>query len=224
MNNALSQRTQASKIVVEEIRISEFQKEDTATAVLRQIVTTFSKYQGKRQNNSFTDAIFANEEFGEEFLEKEYESVENRVAFVNVPLNATVEQVQKAIDAIPRARIYRILDNHPILSDAQLYSIRIGQRTKDQYALKQVARYGKDTKDKMGNDISGQLVKDSNSKLQYRGTYFSKTGKADIDKRTVDPEDQYIPAELVNELTDTVVEETLDLSITSAVESTGQQA
>lgn len=195
MNNAIKSTTSHGKVKVELLKVSDFQKEGTQTAQLRQVFTTIAEYRSKQANNSLTDNVFGNEAFG--FKNQEFKSVSNRVAFVNVPLvddkgnPLTLEMVQAAYDKYGTSVIYRILSSRPILTDSQKYAIRVGLRTLDQIADRQVARYAQnEANDAKG--ISGQLVLSPAGKVMYRGLFFSKLPKADIDQQTPAMEDTYM--------------------------------
>lgn len=101
MNNATRTLTNAGKISVDRVYLSDFQKEGTLTGQLRQVIVTKSFYPSKQAVNELTNSMFDNEDFG--FSEQEFEAQENRVAFINVPVGVTAEQLQEMIDnIIPR--------------------------------------------------------------------------------------------------------------------------
>lgn len=197
MSNASRIEKEEGQIVVSELRVSPFQKEGTKTAMLRQDIKTISYYPKKKANNSLTDSVFGEEEFG--FSESDFSSTEHRVCFINVPGDMTLEQVQARINTAKGARLYRILSNHPITSESQEAAIRNGLRTLNQFANKQVVRYG------VNMPNAGELIT-WNGKPQYRGTYFSQSGKADLDLRTDDPDDYYVTPEIRAELTGVLIE------------------
>lgn len=194
MSNAARSTTVESPVTLELIKVSDFQKEGSKTAQLRQTITTHSFYNAKQATNSLTDSIFDNKEFGYE--EKEFIGTENRVAFLNVPEGVTPEEIAKRLAANPKARIYKILSNHPILTQSQAYAISQGLRTKDSLANSQAVRYGEGA----APELAGKLVL-KDGKPQYRATFFSAEGKADIDLRTADPADFYITPEIHMEMT-----------------------
>ena len=183
-HNGIKTTVTLGDIEVSEVKVSDFQKSGTMTAVLKQTVTTVSSYPTKSVSNSLQDNVFDIEEYG--FEKKEYPpSVRTNVVFLNVPEGSTVDSVKTRIAKYPNANLYRILSNRPILSDNQLYSITIGQRTMDEYAESQVVRYGE------GED-KGELILDANGKVQYKAVFFSSTGKDDEDRRTASLDDMYL--------------------------------
>ena len=195
MSNATRVETSEAKVLAELLKTSDFQKEGSQTAQLRQVITTKSFYPSKQASNSLTESLFDNRDFG--YAEQEFTGTENRVAFMNVPMDITIEQLQEKLDANPKSRIYKILSNHPILTDSQKYSIREGLRTKDEFANSQVARYGENA----DPEQVGKLVLDPIGKPQYRATFFSASGKADVDMRTAAADDFYTTDEINMELT-----------------------
>lgn len=98
MNNASRQEVTKSKVTVDRVYTSDFQKEGTLTGQLRQVITTKSYYPAKQAVNELTNSMFDNSDFG--FQEQEFESVEQRVAFINVPLGTTDAQLQKILDDV----------------------------------------------------------------------------------------------------------------------------
>ena len=181
--NGIKHIVETSPVVVSEIRKSDYK--DEFKAILKQTVKTTSYYPTKSVSNEFQDNIFDLEDFG--ITSEPYESERVSVAFLTVPEGTTVESLTKKLERFPDACVYRILSNSPILTQAQERSIKIGQKTYDDYANTQVIRSG-------GED--SKLVLDKNGKVQYKVVFFSSTEKADIDKRTKDPEDMYLSEEL----------------------------
>lgn len=191
MSNASRIEVKKGKVTVELLKVSDFQKEGSQTAQIRQSIETTSFYPSKQAGNSMSDPLFDNKEFGYE--EQSFVSNENRVAFQNVPENVTIEQVQARIDANENSFVYRVLSNHPILSDSQKYSIKVGLKSKDDYANSQIARYGE------ASEFAGEIVKDQHGKPQYRATFFTFTGK-DVDLRNAEVTDFYASPEIAMEL------------------------
>lgn len=177
-NNAVSTEVRKSALIVEEIKISNFQKAGTKTAILKQTVETISTYPTKSVSSDKQDNIFSMQDFG--FEEQEFTSVRTNVAFLDVPANSTIESVEAQLRKFPKACLYRIISNEPILTDKQKYSISAGLKTMDDYANSQVIRFGE------GSPDAGELILDSNGKVQYRAVYFSATEKEDMDLRTND--------------------------------------
>ncbi len=190
------------KITVDDVHIGDFQKEGTLTAQLRQVITTKSFYPSKKVDSNMQDNVFGTDEFG--FTEQEFVSVENRVAFMDVPVGTTKEQVQTKLDGFSKANLYRVMSNKPILTDNQNYAISQNLRTMEQFAETQVVRYPEGTTKNIGGtdvDVSGNIVLDKNEKVQYRRVFFYSTGKADQDLRTADKTDVYLTPEIEAELT-----------------------
>ena len=99
MNNAERQEVVTGRVMVDKVEKTEFSKEKSKSAQVRQIIKTTSFYPSKQSSNQYTNSMFDNQDFGYE--EQEFEAVENRVAFFPVPETMTVEELQKRIDNIP---------------------------------------------------------------------------------------------------------------------------
>lgn len=196
-NSNIRKEVSVSPVMVEKVYKSDFQKEGTLTAELRQIVTTKSFYPSKSVSNSLNENIFTVKDFG--FEETDYENKETRVAFIDVPLGSTKESVQKQLETLKNATLYRILSNRPIIADTEQYAIDNPEMetTIDTYANRQVVRYPKE------NERAGELVI-TEGKVQYRRIAFSKEAKADLDLRNSDPSDVYMSAEVKAEVNGTV--------------------
>lgn len=195
MSNATRTVREFAQLVAEEVYTSAYQKKNTETARLRQVVTTTAYYPSMKPTNSLSDNVFGDDEFkGTE--EQPFTSTEQRVAFINVPAGTSLEEVNKRIKALGnKARIYRILSNHPILTAEQKSAISNGITTKEIIADGQAVRYPEDHPEK-----GGELILDTNGKVQYRAAYFSATGKEDEDYRTLDPNDVYLTEEMIAEM------------------------
>ena len=194
MDNSLRKEVTKSLITVDKVEATEFQKEGTKTAQLRQIVKTKSFYQAKQIETNLQDNMFAPADYDETFKEQEFNSTENRVAFINVPEVTSVNDVLSKISEHPEAVLYRILSNHPILTTSQSYAIDEGLITLETISESQIVRYGKD------HQQEGQLATDSNDKPQYRAIFYSNVTKADEDLRTVEAEDFYVSESIQEEL------------------------
>lgn len=177
-------RTTISKggLEIARVHATQWQKEGTLTAEIKQTVTTKSYYPSKSVSNNFQDNPFSTSEFG--FAEKEFVSDSKRVVWVDVPMESTVESVVAKLAALPEATVYRIYANKPIISDNQAYAITAGLTTKDAIADKQAIRYGE------GDPQAGRLIL-KNGKPQYKADFFKSTATADQDLRTEDPADFY---------------------------------
>ena len=201
MDNSIKKEVTKTAVAVDvDLYTSEFQKDDTQTAQLRQVITTVAWYPSKKIANNLQDNIFAPTEFG--FTEESFESEENRVCWINVPTSVSKDDVEGRLpeDCV----LYKILSNHPILSEDQVYAIdNIAGITEDTYADKQVVRYPEGAKNKAGELVEGQIVKDKNNKPQYRAIFFSASPKEDMDRRTSAPDEFYASPEILAELTGT---------------------
>lgn len=194
--------TSKGGLEISRVHATQWQKEGTLTAEIKQTVTTRSFYPSKSVSNNMQDNPFSTAEFG--FSEKEYVSNSKRVVWVDVPLDSTVESVTAKLAALPDATIYRVYANKPIISNNQNYAIAEGLTTMDAIADKQVLRYGE------GDPNAGKLIL-KNGKPQYKADFFKSTATADQDLRTEDPADFYasstIKAELATSNTSISVEQ-----------------
>ena len=197
-------RTETSKggLEIARVHATQWQKEGTLTAEIKQTVTTKSFYPSKSVSNNFQDNPFSTAEFG--FAEKEFVSTSKRVVWVDVPMESTVESVAAKLAALPEATVYRVYANKPIISDNQAYAITAGLTTKDAIADKQAIRYGE------GDPQAGRLIL-KNGKPQYKADFFKSTATADQDFRTEDPIDFYatptMKVELAGVMTSVSVEQ-----------------
>jgi len=194
---------QRGKITVDSVEVSarpEFQKAKTLTATLRQVVKTITKYPSAQISNNMQDNLFKVEDFG--FDMKEFPREEQRVAFLDVPLNSTKESIEMLLEKNPNACLYKVLSNHPTLTDGQKRAIESPDLplTLNDIANKQVVKYSEGSVDADGNDVSGDIILDRNGKIQYRSIYFKVTETADIDNRTADPADFYSSPEIAAEV------------------------
>lgn len=168
--STIKKTTTESKIKVEEIYASEFQKSGSLTARLSQEVVTTSSYPGARYSNELSDSLFSDEDFGAEG--KTYTNVEKRVTFMNVPVGTTIEQVVEGLAKHPNARIYKILSCEPTITEGQQYRISRGELTIEQIQNSQ----------QVINPETGEAPL-YNGFPQYRTTHLSLKGQPDIDKR-----------------------------------------
>lgn len=179
-------------LAVSRVYKSDYQKEGTLTAELRQTVTTKSYYPSKSVANNMQDNIFGQADFG--FEEQEYVNNEKRVAWIDVPEGMSAEQVTAKLASFPEATLYRVLSNHPILTDSQVYAINAGLTSKDAFAESQIVRFPE------GNENAGKLALDSNGKPQYRAVFFSNAAKDDQDMRTEAADDAYVSEAIAAEI------------------------
>lgn len=168
-------------IVCTRVYASDYQKDGTLTAEIKQQVQVTTEYINSA-NNGFTDDLF------DTTKKYTYKNLETRVAWIIVPDNVTQEDVQAKIDKLPNAVLYKILSNYPILSENDNWAINNNIRTTDDYAQSQIVRYPSN------HELAGNVVLDPNGKYQYRRIGFSANGHDDVDLRTQDIENQYIPS------------------------------
>lgn len=191
-NSRIRKEVSKSGLDVSRVYASDFQKEGTLTAELKQTVTTKSYYPSKSVANDMQDNIFGMQEFG--FEEQEYVNNETRVAWIDVPQGSTMEAVVDKLKAFPNAGLYRVLANQPILTDNQKYAIKEGLTTLDVFADRQVVRYPDNSEN------AGELALDANGKPQYRQVFFSSKGVEDNDMRTIEAGDYYASPTIKSEL------------------------
>ena len=196
--NRIKKEVTKEPLTVSRVYASNFQKEGTLTAELRQTIKTVSLYPTKSISNSLNANIFEAKDFG--FAETPFENTENRVAWIDVPPDSTPTSVLNRLKEFPEAGLYRILSNHPILSDTDMYAIGAEELdvTKDSIANKQAVRLPE------GDPRAGQLALDLNGKIQYRRIAFSTVEMADQDSRTSNPADFYASPELTAEINEVV--------------------
>lgn len=186
------------KLEVSRVFEGKYQKQGTMTAELRQEVTVISYYPSMRIENDMQGNIFDNEAF--DIKDEPRESKEIRVTWIPVPASKTIEEVKKALENLPKAHLYRVLSNAPILTDDQKSAINNGVTTLEKIAEGdgesggQVVRYGSE------HEKAGTLILDKLGKVQYRKVFFSPDGsKEDQDLRTSD-ESMYLTENLAVEL------------------------
>lgn len=182
-----------TKVVVDSIVDNRFRTGEKQ-AMLRMEVQTGGA------GNNLRDSLFSAEELGRQTF------VEKRVDWIDVPATATVESIQALIDSLPKARIYKILSNSTITTDAQERVIKYGlqgdafEEFKTQHGITaeewneecakkmlevisqaQIVRYGENNTEGKPAD---EPVLDRKGQIQYRVTPFSKTGQKDVDLRS----------------------------------------
>ena len=199
MSNATRVEIHKSKIEVSRIYKADFQKEGSETCELKQTVKAISFYPSKSVKSNLGDNLFEASEFG--YSEQEFKQERTDVAWIIVPEGITVDTVKAMLAKVDKATLYRIISNHPILTDNQRYSISQGLKTMDDFADAQVMRYGTTTDE----HNEGDLVLDSNGKPQYKACFFSKEAKSDIDLRTSDPKDFFASTSIYAEMNSEVV-------------------
>ena len=190
-------------IVVSRIFTSDFQKEGTVTAELKQTITTTSKYPGKSVSNDLQDNLFAVEDFG--FETKDFTSNVVNVAWMDVPVGTTIQQIEAKLNALPKATIRRIIDTKPILHSGQqarletLSTVEEAQDLFNQIANRQVLRFSASNE-----ETPNELILDKLGRPQYKATFFSAEGLEDDDRRSTNAEDYYASPEIKAELVKSV--------------------
>lgn len=193
-SNQITKRTEVGELTLSRVFENQYQKEGTKTAEFKQIVTTHASYPTKSVTNSLSDNLFsAEKDFGIET--EDYSNESTRVAWILVPEDATEESVKEKLKKAPKAKLQRILSNHPILTSEQNYAIENGLTTKDAIATSQILRYPK------GADKEGEIILDRNTdKPIYKVDVF-RTGECeDLDKRNSVEDGFYLPEELKAEV------------------------
>lgn len=170
----MEQKIRKYKVKFIEFKYSAFQKKDSKTALLRQRIVTKTTHE-----------------------KQQFESTENRVAFITVPANTTVKEMKQQLISHQDCCIYRIISNHPILSPTQSKAINDGLKTIHDYALRQVVRWGK------GHKLEGLPIT-LNDKVLFRVATFSWDKHEDSDLRTYDPDDQYQDWQLLCPISDDI--------------------
>jgi hypothetical protein len=188
--NRVKKVVNVTPISIDKVYTGDFQKEGTKSAQLRQVVTTKAFYPSKQVTSNLQDNPFNVTEFG--FTEQEFENVENRVCWIDVPESVSKDDVLAKLPV--DGTLFRMMSNRPILTNNQLYSIEIGQKTTDDYANSQIVRFGK------GHENEGQIVKDANGKPQYRAIFYSNEAKKDVDRRTEIANDFYASVQISAEM------------------------
>ena len=181
-----------SNLEVSRIYSSEYQKEGTVTAEIKQTVTTKSYYPSKSVANNMQDNVFGMADF--KFEEQEFENKETRVAWIDVPENSTEESVKERLAQFPDAHLYRVLGNKPVITDNQKYAIENGITSMEVIAESRIVRFPK------GHEQEGEIALDQNGKPQYRSVFFKTTNCSDQDHRNAEPQDFYVTEAIASEL------------------------
>lgn len=188
--------TTRGAITLDRLYTADFQKPGTISAQLRQVITKDSYYPSKQIATDMQANLFDIAEFG--FEEQHFQNVENRVAWLDVPVGTTEEMINRKLITANAAGsvIYRVLSNEPILDKHQKYAISVGLGgvTMNTFANKQVVRYPK------GHAQEGQISLGTDKKVIYRRTFFMDKPFEDSDLRTTDPADVYLSPEIALEL------------------------
>lgn len=193
-NSGIRKESVRKPLEVTRVYEANYQKEGTVTAEMKQTIETKSFYPSKSVTSNMQANPFSNEEFG--FSEQPFESNDTRVAWLDVPKGTTAEQVIEKMKSFPKAQIYKVLANRPIVTNNQQYAIDNNITTLDIIAAAQVIRYPKNHE-----TMAGKIILDPNGKVQYRQTFLWLEEKADEDKRNADVNDYYASPEVMTEIT-----------------------
>ena len=192
-NTGIKKKVSKTPVSVARIYANKYQKEGSLTAELKQTVSTKSTYPSKSVKNSLQDNLFdAIDDFG--YKGKEYDTSSVRVAWIDVPKATTEDQLTEMLSDHDTC-IQQILSNSPILHDGQENAIQNGVTTKDVIAESQILRFPK------GSKKEGQIILDSSTeKPVYKVNIFKTSKVEDLDNKTSDPDDYYLPESLKKEL------------------------
>lgn len=159
-------------ISIDKVEVNPY-KDNRFQAQVRQTVT--KHYPGGRPNDSLSDALFNAEEFN--FEPTSYDEI--RVAWIDVPLNSTLEQVQAKLREFPNAKIKKFLSLHPILTDEQKAAMESGltDKTVEDFAEKQMI---------INPDLNAPAFYKGHP--QYSVKKFVTTAQPDVDTREADLE------------------------------------
>lgn len=187
---AVRKEVTKTPVTIDKVYVGDYQKEGTKSCQLRQVVKTISYYPSKQIKSNMQDNPFSIVDFG--FVEQEFPNTENRVAWIDVPQDASKDDV---LAKLPETScLYRVMSNRPILTNNQAYAIDEGLRTMDEFAATQIVRYGTES------EFAGQIVKDENGKPQYRQIFYSNVPKEDIDLRNANAADYYASSAIIAEM------------------------
>lgn len=156
------------------------------SAQLRQVVDTITHYPGGAPNSGLNDGLFDVSAF--ELKPTSLPSTQNRIAWIDVPVGTTQEQVEGLLAKKAGAKIVRITSSTPILSDNHKSMIAQGTLTLEKVAARQLLRVP-DT----AETNPGGVALDRNGKFQYAVNVFTTdASRQDEDRRTADKADTYV--------------------------------
>jgi len=172
MDNKNNSNIEETRTDVKVELVREGLKANADSAQVRQTVTKV--YPAVQSSTSLSSGLFASKLFGEG---KTFSH--DRVAFVDVPKNATVEESQAQLDNYPTACIYKIYsyDVLDVMNKGQKEAIETGLSQKD------IAFY----QDKFSiPDGEGGLVEED-GKVLYSSSHFMNEFKEDVNLRVSAP-------------------------------------
>jgi len=200
-DNRIKKDVKASGVQVGRVYKGLYNQDGELTAEIRQEINTVSSYPSKQISNSMSDNIFGQEDFSQETHKPtEYTNVEKRVAWLTVPEDSDEKSVTEKLKTFANASLFKVLSNHPILTEEQRYAISSGVTTKDIISESQVVKIP--TNDKTEQEgTANNIVLDPTGKVQYRSVFFSADGtKEDDDRRNPEPTDFYLSSSIETEL------------------------
>lgn len=190
INSGVTKTVVAGQVTLDSLTVTKYQKNGTQTAQLRQVLTTTSEYPTQKIKSEHSDNLFDAVDFGIET--RSFTNTKNRVTFMDVPTTVSKDDIEGLLS--PENCIHRIVGNHPILTEAKSYGIKVGNITLDEIADQQVMKYINE-KGKSVLDLS------LNGKVQYKTDSFSLVQKEDdLSRLTSAPKDFYASAAIQAEL------------------------
>lgn len=185
-------------ITVDEIKDS--LKKGLREAQIRQVFV--KSYPSAKTSNEFKDSLFDNDELGLTTTDHE----ETRVTWIPVHIKHKTKDVEKALESLPDACIYKVLSHNPIITSDQRRVLENGlsgdafedfaetnnlKKTEwdeecsaillEKISASQLVVYGEDNDQEKDADEAVLF----NGRKQFRQTFFSKTARPDMDLRGI---------------------------------------
>ena len=202
-NNSIEKSTTKSVVTVSRVYKAHYQKSGTLTAEMKQIVDEITLYPDKTIRDNLQGNVYDLCEYDQE--KKEFKKTRTDVTLIDVPDGQTLDSVSARLSSYPNATLYRILSNHPIMSETteKYYQGLIdsdqealAMQIKNRIANGQILRYH--TSDEEKGIFKDDLILDKFGKPQYKACFLDETGKKeDTDLRTEDPTDYYTTIEVL---------------------------
>lgn len=203
MENKIEKSTTKGIVTVSRVYKAHYQKSGTITAEMKQTVEEISLYPDKTIRDNLQGNVYDLGEYDQE--KRQFKKTRTDVTWIDVPDGQSVESVSQRLSQYPNATLYRILSNHPILSettekyyqglidsDQEALAVQI----KNRIANSQILRYH--TTDADSGHFKDDLILDKFGKPQYKACFLDETGKKeDKDLRTEDPTDYYTTVEVL---------------------------
>lgn len=211
MENSIEKKTTKGQITVSRVYRANYQKSGTLTAEMKQEVTEVTLYPDKVIRDDLQGNIYDIAEYNQD--KKEFKKSRIDVTWIDVPDTESVESVKARLSQYPNATLYRVISNHPIMSESTQKYIQnlidtgqeaMAKKVKDRMANSQVLRYRETSPD--DGHYKGELILDKFGKPQYKYCFLDETGtKEDIDLKTEDPQDFYTTVEIHMSLNNIVI-------------------